>query len=81
MRDGFSFPHSTVVFMTLVLVLIVEVLARTRHIYGLLGGVYPSLFGFLIAALVITCAVVLLGLVLLRALRRTGAQRLEDLQL
>lgn len=72
MRNGYRFPISNILAMTLAFVVIVYILARTGMLISLSGS---FLLGFVITAIIaagVCCVLV--------AMHRSGAHRLSDIR-
>lgn len=73
MRNGYRFPISNILAMTLAFVVIVYILAQT--------GMLISLGGSFLLGLVITALIAAIVCCVLVATRRSGAHRLSDIRI
>lgn len=84
MRPEFRFPRSTVFLMSIIFAGVILAMEKANTIqlkYAAgAGSIWPSLPWFLGFVFLFTCAAALVGLGILFALGRTGAQRIANIQ-
>jgi hypothetical protein len=84
MRSEFRFPRSTVFLMSVIFAGVLLAMEKANSIqvkYGAANGsIWPSTPWFFARAFLITCAAALAGWGILYALKRTGTDRLANIQ-